>query len=691
MIQPVRRPNLSRFSSSILAAIAMTVAGCAPRSTAVAAQSGGAGSEASPVAEALARADAGVAAIVKSDAAKRNFDSTLGALDDVITQLRLDTELTQFMTYVSTSADERAKGQKAEEDVTNWMIALGKREDLYQVIKAYADTKHKLEGEQKRLLEQTMRDYRRAGMELPADKREKLKQLEMDTVKVGLEFDKNIRDDETRVPLTAEELKGLPEDVLKGLKSTSGVYLVGMDYPTYQPVMDYCDNETTRKKVWLAYKRRGGRKNVQVLENMVKMRAQAAAMLGYASTAAYQTEVRMAKTPEAVWRFYEKVRPLVRKKAELDFAEFTAAKRAHTGDAGAKFYPWDFDYYKDRLLKDKYAVDSEKVQEYFPVDAVVNGLFSVTQSLYGIEYRDATAKAAEKKRPLWHPDVKLYEVYDKADGKLLGEFYIDLYPREGKYTHAACWGLAPRKVWNDGHVSLPLAAMVCNFPKATADKPALLPHSDVETFFHEFGHCLHNILSNVHYGQFAGAAVARDFVEAPSQMFEHWVWDADVLKTFSRHYKTGQPLPKELLDGMVRAKNLGSGIFSEHQFYYGLTDFTYHTKPDGVVDTTKVAQELFPQVELYDAVPEIFYQASFGHLNGYAAAYYGYQWSKVYGEDMFQRFKELGMLDPKAGKYYREKILARGGTLDEIDMVRDYLGREPKMDAYLAALGLEVK
>jgi thimet oligopeptidase len=210
----------------------------------------------------------------------------------------------------------------------------------------------------------------------------------------------------------------------------------------------------------------------------------------------------------------------------------------------------------------------------------------------------------------------------------------------------------------------------------------------VETYFHEFGHCLHNILTEADYGWFAGTAVARDFVEAPSQMFENWVWDKAVLKTFAKHYKTGETLPDSLIDGMIKAKYLGSGLFVERQFYYGLTDLSFHSKPDGVVDTIKAADELFPQVEQYDAVPGIYYHASFGHLIGYNAGYYGYMWSLVYASDMFQRFKELGMLSPEAGMYYRKKVLARGGTLDEMALVKDYLGREPNMEAFLEQLGL---
>ena len=643
----------------------------------------------SPVAEALAKADAAVNAIIAVADARRSFDNTLGAIDDLLVNLRLDTDFVQFMAYVSTDAEQRDRGTRAEQDVANWLIEFGKNEPLYKAVRAYAAKNTPLKGEQKRLLEHALRDYRRAGMELPAERRDKLKAVEKDITKLGIAFEKNIREDETRVPLTPDELAGMPDDFISGLLQTSGICLVGMDYPTFLPIMDYCENETTRKKVWLAYKRRGGKRNIAVLEKIIKARAKAANLLGYESTAAYETEVRMSKTPDTVWKFYKDLRPLVRKKAERDFLEFTTAKREHTGDADAKFYPWDQSFYQKRLMKQKYAVDAKVVQEYFPLESVLNGIFGITESLYGLEYRDVTANAASKGRDLWHEDVKLFEVFDKASGELLGDFYLDLHPRENKYGHAACWGLVPRKVWADGRVTKPVAALVCNFTKPTEDKPSLLTHDETKTFFHEFGHGLHNLLTRTTYGSFSGTAVARDFVEAPSQMFEHWIWDAEVVKTYARHYKTGEPLPEKLLQGMLRAKNLGSGMLAEHQFYYGIVDMTYHTAPKGEVDTTKVGLELFAEIELYDEIPGTFYQASFGHLNGYQAGYYGYMWSNVYAEDMFQRFKEQGMLNPKAGAYYREKILARGGTMDEIDMVRDYLGREPNMKAFLKHLGLE--
>lgn len=656
---------------------------------------------------AIKRANEAVAKIVAVPDAQRNFDNTLGAIDDLVANLESDTSMLIFMSNVSPDAAVREASQKAEEQAGNYAIELGKREDLYKAVQAYAKTNPKLEGEQKRFLEFTLRDYHRAGMELPADKRAELTKIQQEINALGIEFMKNIAEDETVVPLTEAELKGTPEAVLAACKKSGEIYLVGMAYPLYIPIITNCDNEITREKLWLAYKRRGGQRNVTVLEKVIRLRAQSAQMLGYENCSAFESEVRMVKNTDTIRKFYDELRPLVRKKALQDYDEFTAAKREHTNDPAAELMPWDLFFYQNYLLKTKYSVDSEKVREYFPMDAVVDGLFKTTQSLYGLEYKDitASARAGTAERPLWHPDVKLYEVWDKASKKKIGEFYLDLYPRENKYTHAAQWSLINHKTWADGHETLPLAALVCNFTKPThsaeGDKPSLLEHKDeVVTFFHEFGHCLHTIVSEARLNRFAGTNVEQDFVEAPSQMFENWVWSPEVLATFARHYKTGEPMPKELVESMLKARNLGSGMDAEQQFYYGLTDQAYEsgspTNPttpptqDGKLDTTAIARDLFTQTMLYKVVPEnTYYQASFGHLINYSAGYYGYMWSLVYASDMAVRFKELGMLSPEAGMYYRKKIISQGGTRDAMDLVRDYLGREPKLDSFLEHLGLE--
>lgn len=639
--------------------------------------------------EAIDRAEAAVQSIVRVPSTERNFGNTLGALDDLAVRLDDDTSLTIFMQYVSSDEKERQNARDAEEAVSTYLIDLGKREDLYNAVKAYADSSPSLAGEQKRLLEFTMRDYRRAGMMLPEAQRNRLKEIEVQLQKLSTDFQTNIYEDQSVVFLRGTELKGLSPDVMKTLsKAQNGLYIVPLDGPTFNAVLDQVISESARQTAWTAYKRKGGKKNVALLEKILKLRAEGSKLLGYKNTVDYEIETRMAKNSETVAKFYSDLRPVVRKKAELDLKELTGAKRRFTKRPNARLNPWDYSFYKNYLMKEKYAVDSEKVAEYFPVKAVFDGLFQITSALYGIEFRDVTKNATSLGLPVWHSDVQLWAVHDKSNGELLGHIYTDLFPRDNKYNHAACWGLQSRKVWADGTVKKPLAALVTNFTKPTADKPALMPHDEVETFFHEFGHALHNVLTKVNYGRFSGTAVARDFVEAPSQMFENWVWEPSVLKLFAKHYKTGQPLPQSMLAGMKAARTLGSGIETEHQIYYGMVDQVYHTAEGGIVDTTAVGVKMLGEVELYQPPIGTYFQGSFGHLMGYQGAYYGYLWSLVYAQDMFERFEEKGILNPEAGRYYRDKILARGGTMDEMDLLRDYLGREPRMNAFLRHLGL---
>lgn len=640
------------------------------------------------VTAAIKKAEAGIAWIIRQPDDKRTFDNTLGAMDRIQARMNRETNLTVFMQFVSPDAATRDAARAGDEAISNWGIALSKNEAMFKALKAYAATKPKLEGEQKKMLEEGLRDYRRSGMDLPANKRKRLQEIEVELSKLSIEFETNIAEDETRLALTEEELKGVPADIINRLQKSDGLLLVGLDGPTYSAVQELCDNATTRHRSYIAHKRRAGTKNVRLIERIIKLRAEGSNIMGYKNRVDYEIETRMAKNSETVRKFYDDLIPVVKKKADKDLEELTTLKRKQTGDAGATLDVWDYTYYKSQLLKEKYAVDNEKVAEYFPVDAVVKGLFDITSKLYGITYKDVTADIEKLGLPRWHEDVKLYEVWDAKTGKMLGRLYTDLFPRDNKYSHAACWGLQPREASDPKNIQLPLAALVCNFTKPTADKPSLMPHSQVETFFHEFGHGLHQILTNTTYANFSGTAVARDFVEAPSQMMENWVWNRDVLKSFTKHYKTGEIMPDALIDGMLAARNVGSGIETQFQLFLGGMDQAFHTVPSGVVDTTAVVYEVFARTLPYKIVPGTFYQASFGHLTGYQGAYYGYLWSLVYAQDMFQRFEEQGILNPETGMYYRKKILGRGGSMDEMAMLRDYLGREPSMEAFLKHLGL---
>ena len=642
----------------------------------------------SPIARQIATANASIDAIVAIPDEQRTFANTVVALDDAAARFFNDSRMTAFMAQVSTDSEQRARGRQASADVSDWFSVVNKREDLYKAVVAVAATKPELTPVEQRLLDFTLRDFRREGMELSAEDRARLLEIDRELNELGIEFQKNIADDESVVYLTEDELAGVPQSFLDTLPRSGGLILVPLKGAALGRVLGLCEVEETRKKIGVAAGRRAGTKNVEILERLIALRSTKAQLLGYDHIADYQTETRMAKDADSVWAFYAELRPKLRIKAEQDYDEYLAAKREHTGDPDAELRPWDLSFYKNYLMRTRYAVDNEKVREYFPIEAVTAGLFDVTQKLYGLRYEEITARARAEGRPLWHEDAKLYEVTDGGTGDVLGEFYIDLYPRANKYSHAAQFPLTLRKRWSDGTLTKPLVALVCNFTKPTADTPALLSHREVTTYFHEFGHCLHSILTESEIANFSGTQVARDFVEAPSQMFENWVWDADVLSRFSRHYETGEPLPDDVLQGMIAAKNLGSGLSTESQIFLGVMDMRFHTDPDGIVDTTAVRRDVYRETRLFEPVDNVYGQASFGHMVGYHAGYYGYLWSLVYAQDMFSRFRAEGVMNTDVGRTYRDTVLAPGGTRDELDLVRDFLGREPNSDAFLRHLGL---
>jgi thimet oligopeptidase len=425
--------------------------------------------------------------------------------------------------------------------------------------------------------------------------------------------------------------------------------------------------------------RKGGDGNVEVLERAIALRNEAATLLGYDSWAAYRVEIRMAKQRGNVDSFLGDLRKRVAVKAASDMEGLQEAKKAHTGSEALNI--WDWRFYHNQLLKTRYAVDEFEVAKYFPLDACIDGLFAVTQKLLGVRYEPAP------EAPRWLPDVQAFDVYDTDGTEPFARFYMDLFPRPNKYGHAAAFTLRRGRALADGTYQKPVSAIVANFTKPTPTQPSLLRHSEVVTFFHEFGHILHQTLTRARRARFSGTATERDFVEAPSQMLEHWCWEPDVLASFSRHHETGEPLPKGLLDSMIAAKNLDSGVTTLRQLFFATLDFTYHA-PGFHGDTTRAVEDLHA-ITGFPFTPGTHFQSGFGHLFGYDAGYYGYLWSHVFGDDMYTRFEASSPLDPGTGAEYRTAVLERGGSVDGDELVRSFLGREPNNEAFLRGLGLE--
>lgn len=645
---------------------------------------------------AIDRCDAAIATIVATAAGGRTFANTFGALEDASDIVMQASGTYGFMSYVAADDALRETARDWEEKLSKYAVELGFREDLYDAVKQYAATAEAgaLAGEEARLLERTLRDYRRNGFELPAEQRKRVQELMNRLVELGTDFRRAIDTWEDGITATREELAGMPDRWIDGLKTVEEhgqtKYRVTLDYPEIVPFMDNAENAELRRQLFEKNQVKGGKANVAVLEEAIGVRNEIATLLGYDSWAAYIVEKRMAKERGAVETFLRDLQEKVAPKADADMRALGESKRAHVGSSTIDI--WDWWFYTNRLLKTDYAVDDFEVANYFPLEAALEGLFLVTQELLGIRYKPAPDA------PVWHEDVQAYDIYDESPqgrgvedsaAKPFARFYMDLYPRPNKFNHAAAFTLRAGRALPDGAYQQPISAIVANFTKPSDDTPSLLRHTEVVTFFHEFGHILHQTLTRARYLEFSGSSTERDFVEAPSQMLEHWVWDRDVLRRFSRHHETGAPLPDALLDAMVRAKNVSSGIFTRRQLFFARLDFAYHG-PGFDGDTTATLKELYP-ITGFPYPEGTYFQAGFGHLFGYDAGYYGYLWSRVFGDDMFTRFEHAGVFDRATGLDYRHGILERGGSVDGHVLVRDFLGREPNTDAFLRELGLDAE
>lgn len=635
----------------------------------------------------FAETDRMIAALVAAPPEERTFANTLGALEAIADRLHQTYGRYAFMRQVTADAAVRAAAEACDEALDKYGIELSFNEDVERAMRAFAATPEAaaLEGENKRVLEKTLLDYRRNGFDLPPAERPRVKELKARLVELDLTFSRNLDGWDDAILVTREELAGLPRRYIEGLRTVEENgerrYRVSLDYPEITPFMENAESEALRKEMVEKNNRKGGAENVRILEEAIAIRDELARILGYPSWAHYVTEQRMAKTPETVHAFLNDLRAKVEPRLRADIAMLTAEKRAHTGDPAAILNTWDWRFYHNRLLKSRYAVDEFEVARYFPMDATLRGMFDIYQQLFGVRFQPAPSI------PTWHEDVQAFTVQDTASGETIAHFFMDLYPRPDKFSHAAAFTLVGGRRLPDGSYQAPVSAVLANFTKPTERTPSLLRHSEVITLFHEFGHIVHQTLTRAERLRFSGTSTQRDFVEAPSQMLEHWCWLPEVLAGFTRHVETGAPLPAELLAGMVRAKRLDSGLTTARQIYFSELDMAYHG--GGVPDTTAVAEELHP-ITGFPMPPGTHFQSGFGHLFGYDAGYYGYLWSRVFADDMFTRFDAAGPLSPELGRLYRERILEKGGSADADLLVRSFLEREPNSDAFLADLGLEM-
>lgn len=610
----------------------------------------------------------------------KDFEEVLGSFGEKIGQIF-------FMKNVSPDKDQRDMADEIEKDARKFLNEIWGRKDIYDVIVNLEPKMDSLNPEEKTLLDLTLKEFRHRGAALDDEKRKEFLEIANNITVLETEFARTLNEITTTVPFTEEELEGVPSHVYENLEKDGNKFLCSLDYPVFLPVRTYAKNPETRKTMQIAFLQRGGKENTERLSDALALRERQAKLLGFANYAEYGISRKMAKTPKRVIDFMDELKD---KLTPLSDKETLVLREMKAKEQGipleeTKVEIWDLFYYHEMLMRDKYAVDQNKVKEYFPMDRVIKGVLDVYQAVLNLEFKEPD------KPNVWHEDVIQYKVIDKTNGKTLGVFYLDLYPRDGKYKHYAVFDFMDRRVKN-GKELLPICSMVSNYEKPTKDKPSLLNHSEVETFFHEFGHLMHVISNQASYARFGLDGVLKDFIETPSMMFQNWAWKDEVLSGLSGYYKNpDEKLPKETLKSLIDAKLLNIGTLTLRQVAYSLIDMVYHTK--GAEDPNAVFRKLFTEVTKYDLPENTRFEAGFSHLMSqlYAAGYYSYTWSQVYAEDIFTKFEENGYMDPETGTEYRQKILAPGGSLDPDDMVHSFLGRDMKIDAFMKSLGLDAK
>jgi thimet oligopeptidase len=630
----------------------------------------------------LAKADQLVTHSVESEAAP-SFATTMQPLEDAAAEVGTAYGRAGFVGQVAVAADVRDAGTEAEERINKWRVALVFRDDLYRAVRAFADTDEArdLTGERARLLEHWLRDFRRAGHELTPERRAELERLRTRLVELEVAFQRNVNEYQDGIDVTRQQLAGLPEEYIGRLKhgAEEGTFRVSLDYPELNPFLEQAQDRGLRQELFTKHWRRAVDVNRPLLDEALAIRRQIADLFGAPTWAHYAMEVKMARRPERVRQMYDELLPRVepRIRSELEVLGERLRADGHDGTITA----WDWRYYDELLRRTEFGVDQNRVSEYFALDPVMEGMFAITGEVLGVDYRQVGETGA------WHESVRLYEIVDRASGRTIAHFYADLFPRDGKFGHAAAFPLVLGRRAADGEYVTPVSAIVANFTPPSGDRPALLMHTEVETLFHEFGHILHMSLTTAEFPRFAGAETEWDFVEAPSQIMEHWTWDASVLDRFAKHHETGEPMPRELLDQMVRARWLDVGLRIGIQAFYGSIDLALHAEPE-VPDLDAALHRSYAVTGM--PYPQgTFMLSGFAHLmGGYDAGYYGYLWAEVIGDDMFSRFAREGVLSPTVGAEYRREILEPGGSRDADDLVRAFLGREPSNDEFLRLRGI---
>ncbi len=618
----------------------------------------------------LRRAEALRPAIVTGTA--RTVEDLLVRYNELLTAASSSNALAGLMSEVHPDEQIRDAARDCEQEVSRFYSDLALDREIYDALAAVDVSQ--ASAETQRFHAHTLRDYRRAGVDQPAEVRARLKAIDEELTRLGQQFSKNISEDVRSIKAPATRLSGLPADFIAAhAPDAEGLVTITTDYPDYNPFMTYADDDELRRELYIAFRSRGDQQNEAVLRAILGLRSEKASLLGFANWADYITADKMIGSGARAAEFIERVKNLATPRAQVDYGELLRMLQKHQPGATV-VADWQKTWLEHLVKKERYEVDAGLVREYFPYERVLSGLLAITSEIFDIEYEQVADPAPGVAR--WHASVLVYDVM--RAGTKLGRIYLDMHPREGKYKHAAQFPL------KDGvrGVQLPEGVLVCNFP-SPSDGAGLMEHDDVVTMFHEFGHLMHHVLGGHQpWISLSGVATEWDFVEAPSQMFEEWAWSHETLARFAQHFRTGEVIPEALVAKMREADKFGLGTQTVQQLFYAAISLGFHrTDPHGLdqLEEVKRLQQLYTPFEY---VPGTRFHASFGHLVGYSAMYYTYQWSLVIAKDLLTPFASTGLMAKDVTRAYRDKVLAPGGSRDAADLVRDFLGREYDFTAY---------
>ena len=637
----------------------------------------------------LAQADERLDAIAALLPERLDFANTVAAFDDVICSV---STVANRLYLLKEAAPEKVIREEAERQFKifqDWDVGLEYREDIYRTIRAFADGQSELAEEARRLMEHFMRDFRRAGLGLSRGERDEVERLRKRLSRIVTDFDANATKAESPVEFTVDELEGLPRDFLdnRSLRNFSGNYVLGAETVWhFLVVMDNAKSEAVRRRMQEARDRLAADTNLELLQEIIRLRADIARRLGYADWADYRTELKMAKTGAGARRFLEDLSEGLQELFAQEREAWQAMKREDTSDPEAVVHLWDWRYYSNQLVKRRHQVDNEKLRRYFPYRKTLEGMFRICGRLFGLSF--ARLEAPRK----WTNDLELYLVTDVRTQTPRGAFYLDLFPRKGKFRHYAQFGLIDGRRLPDGDYQCPCVALVCNFPPPNAGQPSLLSHTEVKTLFHEFGHALHSLLTRAEYARFSGTAVPRDFVEVPSQLLENWIWDQDMLDLFAADWQDeNRKIPAGVIEGLKAARLETIGSFYRRQIAFGLIDLELHSVTAGseIPEASALAGSLMKKVFLEPAEGTDFI-AGFTHLSHYDAGYYGYAWADAIAADLDTVFSgsPSARLNEANGRRLREEIYATGDTRDPEESITSFLGRPRSLTPFLKSLGV---